>query len=189
MNTKPEPLVQSELLAANDLLPPTEALSRQFVLEPEDAERGPETAGAESARRRRGFRIGTIGLVPEAGTLCEILERPRIYPIPNTADCCLGMINLRGTLIPAFEVHAAFGAGADDGPGRWVIAIGNGAEAGALCIDGLPEQVELSTDSRIATIPPLPGSLHPHVLGGYQCGGVLWFEFDHAGLFRAIAER
>jgi hypothetical protein len=91
-------------------------------------------------------------------------------------------------LIPAFKVHSLVGAIEDGDSGRWFIVVGQGNQAGALCIDGLPVALELSLESRIPAIPPLPEFLHAQVVGGYQSQGELWFEFDYAGLFSAISE-
>ena len=185
---EPSDVVELLTTEANELLLPTEALSRSFVGLPSDADGTLRASASPSVSRRRGFRIGSVGLVPEQGALCEVIERPHIFPIPNTADCCLGLTNLRGMLIPSFKVHSLMGVEEGGDSGRWFIVVGKGSQAGALCIDGLPVPVELSPESRIAAIPPLPAPFHAQVIGGYQSQGELWFEFDYAGLFKAVSE-
>ena len=54
----------------------------------------------------------------------EIRGWSEVTPMPNTPDCVLGVINLRGTVVPIIELRSHFGLPATDrGPTTVVIVV------------------------------------------------------------------
>lgn len=51
------------------------------------------------------FRIGTEGFGIDILMLQEIIRVPAITPVPNAPDFVLGMINLRGRIIPVIDLR------------------------------------------------------------------------------------
>ena len=54
---------------------------------------------------RFGFRVGQLRLLIKPRTHSEVVAQPHIYPIPNVPPWFLGVINLRGNLLPVFALQ------------------------------------------------------------------------------------
>jgi chemotaxis signal transduction protein len=165
------------------LMPAVKALARQFELAPQA-----QPAVAKSETRRRGLTIGNLKLLVSHDSGGELIEEVRLHALPRTARWCRGLINLRGHLIPAFDLHECFGLKPTAACPQWWLALGRGDEAVAFSIDALPvmlQAVEVSTVQ--AAVVPEP--LRPYLGKGYRIDGELWLEFLHQSYFRAIAQQ
>lgn len=167
--------------AAAEWLPPGVALA---YFEPSEGLHLPVAGQArEEAHARYGFRIGDFGLLisPDSGN--EVLTVSSITPLPDAPSGFLGLINLRGNLVPLYEMGGLPGM---DSPRRagtetMVLVFGEGEEAGGVVIEEYPGV--LTALHPIADLPPLPDVLRGHVSAGYLQDGTVWLEFDHASFF------
>jgi chemotaxis signal transduction protein len=93
-------------------------------------------------------------------------------------------MNLRGTLLPVFDLHQLLGTGEGSRDQRTVLILDQRDDAVGIPIDGLPQSVAL--DRTLQNIPPLPEGLEAHVPAAYATGKALWLDFDHQSFFMAI---
>ncbi len=143
---------------------------------------------AERQRARYGFRVGDIGLLVGLNTVSEVLEKASIFPLPNTPPWLLGLVNLRGNLVPVFDVRLFLELKADQGQEkRWLMVLDQGDRAVGLLIDGLPQTA--STQQVLSRLPPLPTALRAYASKAYAQEGGVWLEFDHQGFFQALGGR
>lgn len=163
-------------------LSPTEALTR-FVAS-NQRRRQPTLTRAPT---RFGFRIGDIGLLVPAGMLSELVEEIAIYPLPTTPGWFLGLINLRGSLIPVFDLKALFALEDEGGEESRLLVLDKEGRAVGLLIEALPQTVEIG--SPLPQSPPLPSLLQEHSHAAYMQDQELWVEFDFDGFFQAIGNR
>ena len=133
---------------------------------------------------RYGARIGNIGLVIPAQTPCEVVDRSTVYVIPRTSGHFAGLINLRGNLVPVFDLHVLLGI--DVPPQRPLLVLNRGGDAVALPIDALPEVVAVG--QKISQLPYVPDTLQPYLRGGYLDTDRIWIDVDLDRLFRALGE-
>ena len=162
---------------------PTAALSR-FV--PSDT--ASRTDGAlDSARAKYGFRIGSIGLTIAGEIGREVIESLAICPLPVTAAWFSGLVNLRGNLVPVFDLHRLFGEAIDDNDTRRLLVIDKGERAIAIPIDDLPRP--LHGLEPITQIPPVPASLEDHIRSAAVHDQNLWLEIDITSFFESLGER
>ncbi len=160
-------------------LTPIAALTR-FTLPAQSA------AGAEAGTgpSRFGFLIGNIGLLLEPESLSEVIEETLIHPIPNTPPWFSGMINLRGNLVPVFDLKVLFGLRDEHNETRRLLVVDKGNKAVAIRIDGLPKAF---VPERCAKqLPPLPQALKEHVQKVYIHEEEIWLEFDFEAFFTAV---
>jgi chemotaxis signal transduction protein len=144
-----------------------------------------ETAPAERARTRYGFRLGDLGLLIERNTTCELLEQMPVYPVPGTPAWLRGLINLRGNLVPVFDPASLLGLDGDAAPvRRWLLVLDRGEQAVGLFIDHWPQPVVVR--QALPRLPPLPAALQPYIAAGYIQDDRIWLEFDHRGFFRTL---
>jgi chemotaxis signal transduction protein len=161
-------------------LSPSEALTR-FTPGPR------RQAVRERAPARFGFRVDDIGLLVPAGMLSELVEETDVYPLPMAPPWLRGLINLRGGLVPVFDLKALLDMEPRaEAPPR-LLVLGVGTRAVCLMIDQLP--VPVSIDQRPSQQPPLPALLGEHCRAAYVQDHELWVDFDLDGLLRAVAGR
>jgi twitching motility protein PilI len=137
---------------------------------------------------RFGFRLGDFGLLIANDTLSEVVAQAAIYPVPNTPAWVGGLSNLRGNLMPVFDLHLLLDLPtSSQKSARMVLVMDRGEEAVGIFIDGLPRVVD--TSRALQQAPPLPAVLRDHVGRAYMENGVPWLEFLHKRFFEGLQER
>lgn len=165
---------------------PSDALNRPFTRQADDFTI--HEFHAEVARRL-GFRIGNLGLLIAPRAISELTELLPVCPIPNTATWLCGLINLRGNLVPVFDLHKLLDLtdSTINVKKQMLLILGQGETAGAIKIDNLPIHINLTLGDRLDSLPPLPDALKLYATSGYEKNDDIWFNFDHSGFFQALA--
>lgn len=130
---------------------------------------------------RCGIRLkAASGLVPvllPVGRPAELRRDMTICAVPNVASWFVGMANLRGELVPVFDLLDYFGLAAPaPRRARELLLIGNAANAFALPVAGEPEVLRLSEDSAGAA--PPPPALKEFVYNALKSADTHWYDFD-----------
>lgn len=150
--------------------------------------RGVATGIAPTERRRvrYGFRLGNLGLLINQDTVSEVLEQAPVYPLPNTPVWLAGLVNLRGNLVPVFDVRQLLElTDADRQAKRRLLVLDQAERAVGLLIDTLPQVATFGQP--LNRMPPLPVTLRPHVSKAYAQEDTVWLEFNHQGFFQSLA--
>ena len=92
------------------------------------------------------FRCGGQVLAVEAGVIREILSATVPTRIPGTPPAVLGLVNVRGTLVPVVDAAAAVGLAALDGAGTLVLVDRRGKPV-ALAVDEVLDLVTVSSSA------------------------------------------
>jgi chemotaxis signal transduction protein len=166
------------------LMTPVEALSRglQRTLVQDNRI---VTSGTEEVALRRGVVIGGKGVIMQGARLImEVLELPQIYPLPNAPRACRGLINLRGGLVPVFDIRRMLGG--DASLVRWVLVVDRGEQAAALVVDELPRQVSLHGSNRLTNPGSVEETFDRAVIDAHQVGEDVFFTIDHRQLLSAL---
>jgi chemotaxis signal transduction protein len=163
-------------------LPPTAALTRFQLNDPKLDVSGP----MELKQARYGVRVGGLRILLPGETVSEVVDSPKVFPIPNTISWFEGFINLRGNLVPVFDLRELFETTVAPGQRQMVLIIDKGANAVGIAIDGLP----LPAPDRppLDEWPPLPKALGNFTRSVFQHDQVLWLEVDIPGLVTSLAK-
>ncbi|MCP4699996.1 MAG: hypothetical protein GY862_24565 [Gammaproteobacteria bacterium] len=167
---------------------PSEALNRRFF-ELRAGDSLDEDEEELQIIRRLGFRVGDMGLLIAAETISELTEIMAVCAIPNTAPWLLGLVNLRGNLVPVFEMAMILNIEANSTEKRMLLILGEGDAAAGILIDGLPAHQSLTSADEMESLPALPGVIKPYIPSAYEQEGTIWFNFDHLGFFQSLAVR
>ena len=135
---------------------------------------------------RFGFRLGSYGLLLGAQVTSEVLEPLTVYRVPNTSAEWLGLVNLRGNLVPVYDLSAILGWPRDESVKSMMLFLGQGQEMLGIKIDGLPQVPTL--DQPLHRLPALPKNLQAYADQAYIDQGITWVEFDYKGFFRNYIE-
>jgi twitching motility protein PilI len=139
-------------------------------------------ASIEKEIGRYGFNIGSLGLLIRPGSGSEVMQMPTIWMLPGTAPWLLGLINLRGNLVPVYELRQVLGLELRVANGKpLVLVFDQGDKAVGVVIDDFPKP--LSALNRLPNLPQLPTALNGHVQAGYIKEDMIWLEFDHGTFF------
>jgi len=136
----------------------------------------------EHAAYRYGFQVGELRLLIDPGTGSEVLARPRASPLPGTPPGFLGLMNLRGNLVPLYDLRVLLGVSTDAAqPGKMALVLGKGDLAVGIMIESYPST--LAALRPLAEMPSLPEALLGHVSAAYAEDGKPWLEFEHDSFF------
>ena len=142
-------------------------------------------AGAAQEWTRYGYQIGTLSLLIGLATGSEVIPMPPLATIPNTPPGLRGMLNLRGNLVPVFDLLILLGLEEQEKTVKpMVLVLDQGDKAVGVIVDGFPQA--LSGMRKLQQLPQLPPKLEGCVPAGYVKEDMLWLEFDHESFFNML---
>lgn len=157
---------------------PSEALTR-FI--PSRTEQSADKQTVEPIRF--GAQVGNIGLLVPKGMLSELVEEITVFPLPTTPPWFQGLINLRGSLVPVYDLKTLFMIDEPSSEKNNLLVLNTGEKAVGILIDGLP--ITLQAAQRLQQAPLLPPVLRDHYRAVYVKDAVVWVDFDFDGFFHA----
>ena len=139
--------------------------------------------------RRYGFRVGGLPLLHDLSQTVQLTELPQTHRLYSTGAWFIGIANLRGNLVPVFDLKPLIQAtGSRRGPSRMLV-IGDGDGAAAILIDGTPIPLALDSTREHFDFASVPEFVRSHVYLAYAHEGEIWLQPDYESLFQALAER
>lgn len=142
-------------------------------------------------RSRYGFCAAGFNLLIRPQTGSEVLRQPAVSSFPGSAPWLLGMMNLRGNLVPVFDLSIALGSPAaragtpnhavSAGAAAFVLVLDKGENALGLCISGFPQA--LLGLRQVTRLPQLPERLQEHVSAAWLQEERIWLDFNHESFF------
>jgi twitching motility protein PilI len=146
------------------------------------------TAVVEKETVRYGFKIGSLGLLIQLGSTSEVLQKPAIWSLPGSPPWFLGLLNVRGNLVPVYELSQVLNTEAKPvDQKKLVLVFDQGDKAVGVVIDDFPKP--LNALSSLPNLPLLPSVLNGHVRKGYIKEESIWLEFDHNSFFAEMLHR
>ena len=89
-----------------------------------------------------GFGVGIYNFMVMASCFCEVFVETTIASVPNAPESLVGLSNIRGVLIPVYQIHTELKVQL---PKKSIIfVLGKGDAAVGLLIDSLPVSLSLS---------------------------------------------
>lgn len=169
-----------------NMMLPEEALNR--FQKPDAALLGLDTTAHEYQQPRYGFMIGAIGFLISSETLCEVMKKFTVYPVPNTKPWMHGLVNLRGNLIPVYDMSMLLGLTKVPAKQESLLVMDKGTNSVGVLIDTLPQTCDLSGRKKLPHVPNLPAGLTQCVTDAYSVDDVLWIGFNHREFFHNIMD-
>lgn len=145
-----------------------------------------QAEAAAAAQVRYGFRTGGLAFLVQPGVATEVAVPPPIAALPGAPTWLRGMVNLRGTALPVYDVAMYAGLPASPNGKAMLLVFGRGQEAAALVIDDTPQRLICHAADKVSP-PALPDSLQPLILGASLVAETLWLDFDHRRAFGLLA--
>jgi len=148
----------------------------------------------QTETRRHGFLINDLGLLLPSNLTCEVADNLQVCKISNTPDWFTGMTNLRGNIIPIFDLGKLFGLSPSsnnrqaDVKSQRHLFLEIGTEWVGFISNVLPTPLDLRNDEILTTFPRIPDELAPFVLNCYKHERV-WIDFDLKKLLSWITSK
>lgn len=123
-----------------------------------------------------GFSIGSHHFMVAASCFCEVLVDTAIASIPNAPSCLVGLSNVRGVLMPIYQLHSALEL---ELPKKLIIfAVGKGDAAVGILVDSLPISLQVSASQRQAASKQENSVLQQLVASQYFFGQQHWLGLN-----------
>ena len=175
--------------ASEEWLSPTAALTRLHLDDDElGSENGRIQAESAHAQQRHGVTIGPFSILLPANVVSEVVKGSTVYPVPKTAGWVKGLLNLRGNLVPVFNLAEHFDADCEAPKAPQILAVGKAEHAVALIIDGIPRLASTHRSISHSTL-PLPEAIRSHVRGAFVEEESMWLELDISGLIESLTDQ
>jgi twitching motility protein PilI len=116
---------------------------------------------------------------------CEVLDKIEVNALPNVHSWLSGLLNLRGNLVPVFDLRIVLEESPDH-KNRKLFTIGRGDNAVALWIDAFPEVKDSTILQPLKVIPRLPQILQDYVIDGYEQDDQVWLKLKFDDLFKTL---
>ncbi|MBC3920193.1 chemotaxis protein CheW [Undibacterium sp. CY18W] len=137
-------------------------------------------------RKRYGYRLASLNLLVRAEVGSEVIRAQALAPLPGAATYLLGLINLRGNLVPVFDLGLVLGGRRSDiTPNKLFLILDKGDNAVGMVIDSYPQP--LVGLRSIAQLPQLPATLEAHVPAAYMLDERVWLDFNHESFFDKLS--
>jgi twitching motility protein PilI len=145
----------------------------------------PLQADVRPAWQGMGFQVGGLRLVSAMGEIGEVMNLPKVAPLPGVKSWVAGIANVRGRLIPIIDLHDFLGMLPTLPRAQWrvlVVELGDLA-AGLLVEQSLGMQHFLQEAFEEAPADVLE-ALAPYVRGAFRHGGRIFYEIELASILR-----
>jgi twitching motility protein PilI len=166
------------------LLSPEEALNR--FQKPDTALLGLDISSHDYIRPRYGFKVNSIGLLISPDALCEVKKNFIVYPVPKTKQWFQGLVNIRGNLIPVYDLSIMLGTSDVPTKHENLLVIDKGSDSVGILIDDIPQHCDTNDWIELSQVPVLPSGLSESVDVAYTKNDTFWLEFDHKKFFSAL---
>ena len=171
------------------LIPPSDALALQQGSNPHLIAALSEEK-TEWAFEGHGFFIHNFGLLIPNNLHCEIIEQLSLCAMPHTQTWFHGMANLRGGIVPVFDLQQILGFRPISNQIRKqkLLVIHTEDEPLGILIDKLPTRIRLTPQQRLTPTPSPPGKLASFCSDFFkrEC---IWIAWDIEHFFEANTQR
>ena len=135
---------------------------------------------------RYGFRTGDIGLIMDEVLGSEIVNKILPCAIPATPPWFQGVVNIRGNIVPIFDLKMIFNSDEKTELQRLLI-IGKEEKAAGILIDDLPQALH---DLEVAAdfLSP-PSILNGCIRKVYKQDDDIWYELNFNDFFAELGKQ
>jgi twitching motility protein PilI len=131
-------------------------------------------AEVDAGWRGLGFQIGGLRFAATIGDAVEVLRMPRLTPVPWVKSFVLGLANIRGRLLPVFDMHELLDLAPTCPRQQWRVLVAQSGERHfgltieqSFGLQQFPPDSETDERMNIGLVSQYVGSVYRH-------GGRVW---------------
>lgn len=145
------------------------------------------------SRVRFGYRVGSMSFLIPLNAGSEVVPVSSPAAIPNSPAWLRGIVNLRGSLVPVFDLGRVVSADGEQTVSPldaaeakpMILVLGKGERAAGLLINGLPLPL---TDLRPTQSWATDDRLTAYISGAFASDEEFWFELNHEPLLTRLTQ-
>jgi twitching motility protein PilI len=132
-----------------------------------------------------GFSLLGQRMLAPLGDVIEMMPVPETTKLPGVQDWVMGLANVRGRLLPLFDLEAFFGSKLGGNKLRQrVLVIEMGDLYAGLVVNEVYGMQVMPEGSEIEEVPEAVGHLSPYSTGAFDREGLVWVAFSPQNLIR-----
>jgi len=131
------------------------------------------------------YRLGELAFFLPEDVLTEIIESVDITFVPLMPKTVLGLCNVRGNLVPVFDLHGFLDMQRTK-QDKHLLCIGVGDNMVGVLLDEMPFRVNLSECKALSTVPTLPSVIQSYVSQVYEKDNLLFLDYQHEAFFDSL---
>ena len=122
------------------------------------------------------------------GVMAEVLPLPKVNPVPRSPGYCWGICNIRGNIIPVFDLSEKLTGQSEFKPRDvfYVLLQGNSNSQVGIVINQIPKSMQFERQQIMGQSSYLPEDLNEYVKNVYRQDEEVWHELDVEGLLKAV---
>lgn len=150
-----------------------------------------EFSSRDESEIRYGYCFDGVGFLVGEGILSEIINDYTIYPMPNCASWMTGLVNVRGNLVPVYDLKELFGlktsrVDATSKDYKHLLVLDKGTDSVAVLIYELPLALNIVNWNASDHKPELANCFSKYITSSYLDDSIIWVDFDHKKYFKSI---
>ena len=140
----------------------------------------------DKVKTRYGYKISNMNFLVPEGMGSEVIQNPNIFNLPNSPTWIVGLINIRGNIIPVMNIDKLLNKISDKKYSNiLVLNKSDNQKAIAIMINDLP--ISLEHNDSTASSSNYPEQLLDFVSDGFSQQNNDWIEFSPQKLFEKLA--
>jgi len=134
---------------------------------------------------RYAYRLGQLAFFLPDDELSEVLENVEYAYIPKMPENVLGLCNVRGNLVPVFDMHGFLDVKRTHKQ-KNLLCIGAGDDMVGVLLDQMPFRVKSSECKALTSTPLLPPAVQPYVSQVYMNDSQVYLDYRHEDFFESL---
>lgn len=131
-------------------------------------------------------RLGGFNFILPTTRIWELVADQAQFPLPNAPKAVSGMINLRGSILPVFDIYTLIGAEAPRLDSAKLLVMSGGEIGGAaLIVDGIDILARPQLEG-FAGRPQLPAIIAAALNRAHKVDSELWLDVQFETLFESL---
>lgn len=132
-----------------------------------------------------GFNVLGQRMIAPLGEVVEMLPVPNATRLPGVQEWVLGLANVRGRLLPLFDLEVFFGGQPSANRlNRRVLVLEMGDLYAGLVVNGVYGMQHFPEDIAVTELPESVRHLAAYSSGAYEQDGLTWMSFSPYNLVR-----
>lgn len=140
----------------------------------------------QSKKRFYGFKLDNIRLLLDTDVRSEVVNNASITPIPLMPKCVKGLCNVRGNLVPVYDLYQKYGLSRTEtsSDSKRILVLDENQDMAAIEIEDMVTTLEFDEQDMQKNVSSDNDMINELITYGFKENENFWYGFDHKKLFQ-----